>query len=310
VTTHFARLTLRERLALPGHLRALLEAGEIPVEAYLDGLLALADDPHPRMAEAIAPGLDGLARVVVEPDDRARFARYVQRVLSPYLEQVGLAPRPGEPRQAALLRSRIVPILADEGRDARIRARARAAAEAFLAGDTSAWTAEEMRVLLPIASWDADAEHWERLRAALAAVRSPTLRRNLVTALGSFEAPALVERSLGLMLDGTLRAGDWRTLARALRRPALPAAWGFVREHHAALVKRLGPVAAAHLPAVARGFCSERERDAVEAFFRRQPPLPGRERNVALTLEDVERCAEARDTIAAPLVAWLQTLEG
>jgi len=304
---HLASLSIRERLSLPGDLRALLEAGEIPVEAYLDGLLALSADPHRRMAEAIVPGLDGLARAVAD-GDRERFAAYVRRVLSPYLDRIGLAPRAGEPRDATLLRSRVVPILADEGRDRAIRARARRVADAFLDGDASAYTEEEVRVFVPMASWDAGAAHWERLLAALRSTDSPTLRRTLLVALGSFEDPALVRRSLDLGLDGTLGTSDWRTVLSSIRREARPEAWAFIQEHHDALVGRLGPVAAAHLPGIASGFCSRRERDAVERFFRSQPPLPGRERNLDLALEDVERCAEARETIAGPLGRWLAAL--
>jgi alanyl aminopeptidase len=304
---HRANLSLRERIALPGGLRALLEAGEIPVETYLEGLLALSADPHRRVVEAIVPGLNGLARAV--PDgDREAYARYVRRVLGPHLERIGLAPRDGEPRDAAQLRSRIVPTLADEGRDPAIRARARRVADAFLDGDAAAYTAEEIRVFLPMASWDADAAHWERLHAALRATDSPTLRRNLLSALGAFEDPALVRRSLALVLDGSLRAGDWRTVASSIRREALPDAWAFVRENHDALVARLGPVAASHLPGLASGFCTRAERDAVERFFRAQPPLPGRQRNLELALEDVERCAEARETLEEPLGRWLAAL--
>jgi len=304
---HLGSLSIRERLALPGGLRALLEAGEIAVEGYLDGLLALSADPHRRMAEAIVPGLSGLARAVRD-DDQASFARYVRSVLSPYLERIGLVPREGESRDATLLRSRLVPTLADEGRDPGIRERARRVADAFLDGDASAYTAEEIRVFLPMASWEAGAPHWERLLAAFQASDSPTLRRNLVTALGSFEDPTLVRRSLTLLLDETLRAGEWRVLASAIRREARPEAWAFVQEHHEALVARLGPVVAAQLPGIANGFCTRAERDAVERFFRSQPPLTGRRHNLDLTLEDVERCAEARETIAGPLGSWLAAL--
>ncbi|MBW2444852.1 MAG: ERAP1-like C-terminal domain-containing protein [Deltaproteobacteria bacterium] len=305
--THLDRLTLRERLALPGNLRALLEAGEIEVEAYLDGLLALSADPHRRMAEAIVPGLNGLSRVVDEAEHEP-FAKYVRRVLGPYLDRIGVEPRAGEPNDATLLRSRLVRAIAGEGRDPMLRARARAAVAALLAGDTTAYTAEELRVFLPMGSWDADAAHWGQLLAALQSTKSPTLRRNLLAALGSFDDPELVKRSLRLVLDGTLRASDWSTVAGSIRRPAHPGAWAFIESHHAALVERLGPVAAAGLPRMAGSFCSRREHDAVEAFFKRQPPVPGRKRNLDLTLEDIERCAEARETVGGPLQVWLAAL--
>ena len=300
-------LGVRERLALPGGLRALLEAGEIGVVAYLEGLLALSADPHRRMAEALAPGIKSLSRIVDEPeaDD---FAHFTRRALSSYLERIGLEPRPDEPRDAPLLRARLVPVLAEAGRDAGIRARARRAADDFLAGDASAWDAEELRVLLPVASWQADAAHWQRLRAALDASDSPALRKTVLSALGSFDDPALAVRSLELVLDGSVRATDWPALSGAVRRPALPGVWAWLRRNHDALAARLGPMAAARLPTLAAGFCSLGERDEVETFFQGLAPVPGRGRNLALALEDVERCALARDAIGEPMKRWLAAL--
>jgi alanyl aminopeptidase len=297
-------LDVRERLALPGGLRALLEAGEIGVVAYLEGLLALSADPHRRMAEALAPGIQSLARIVEEAEAED-FARFVRRALSPYLERIGLAPRAGEPRDAPLLRARLLPVLADAGRDAAIRERAGQAADDFLAGDASAFDAEELRVLLPVASWQADAAHWERLRAALDASESPALRQTVLSALGSFDDPALAVRSLELVRDGALRPTDWAALSGALRRAALPGVWAWLRRNHDALAARLGPLATARLPALASGFCSLAERDEVEAFFGGTAPVPGRDRNLALALEDVERCALARDAVGAPMKQWL-----
>jgi alanyl aminopeptidase len=90
-----------------------------------------------------------------------------------------------------------------------------------------------------------------------------------------------------------------------LRRAALPGVWVWLRSNYDALAARLGPLSAARLPALASGFCSLAERDEVEAFFRGAAPVPGRERNLALALEDVERCALARDAVGAPMRQWL-----
>jgi len=305
---HRGALTLREKLALPGSLRALLEAGEIGVAGYLEALLDLSEERHRRIVEAIVPGLAGLARLLdgagASEPVHTDLAAYVQRVLGPHLDRIGLVPPAAEPAEATLLRARLIPILADLGRDEAVRARARNVAEAFLAGDRTA-DGETLRVLLPVASRDAGPLHWERLRLALEASESPALRQTLVRALASFEDPALVERTLGLVLDGTLRASDWGAALGAVRRPVRPAAWRWITRHHDALVERLGPMRAARLPQVASTFCSRERHEAVAAFFRRATPVPGLERNLALALEDVERCLHARERVEGPLRDWL-----
>lgn len=306
---HRASLRLRERLALPGGLRALLEAGAIPTEVYLDGLLALSEDGHRRMAEAIVPGIWSLSRALEERDE-PHFASFVVRVLGPHLEAIGLVPAVTESRDAALLRSRLVPALADLGRDEAIRDRARRAADAFLDGEAPGFTPEELHVLVPMASWDGDLAHWQRLRDALESAERPARRRRLAAALGSFDDPALAVRSLELLLDGTLRASEWGAVAGSPRRPARQAVWEWVTRNHDALVQRLGDLRAAQLPRLAAGLCTQSDRDAVEAFFRRRPSQPGRRRNLALALEDIERCIRARETLLPPMRRWLASLEG
>ena len=307
VRTHWRRLALSERLALPGGLRALLEAGHVSTATYLDGLLALSKDGHRRMAEAITPGLWSLSRALDEADEEA-FAHFVTRALGPYLEQIGLVPAVSESRDAGQLRARLLPALGDLGRDRRILERARRAADAFLAGEAKGYTVEELRVLVPMASWEGDAAHWERVRSALVRADRPARRQRLVSALGSFDDPALAVRSLELVLDGTLRASEWGGVAGGTRRTARRAVWEWTAANHDALVARLGRIRGASLPRMASGLCSERDHEAVERFFEGKPALPGRQLNLALALEDIERCIQARETLAPPMREWLAEL--
>ncbi|NNL65310.1 MAG: hypothetical protein HKP30_03605, partial [Myxococcales bacterium] len=232
---------------------------------------------------------------------------FTRLALGPHLERIGLVPRPGEPRDAMLLRSRLVPALADMGQHDGIRVRAREAADAFLEGDTLGFTSEELRVLVPLASWDGDLVHWQRLHTALLATDRPARRRNLVAALGSFDDPTLAVKTLELVLDGTLRAEEWGAVS-GTRPRARDGVWDWVTRNHDALVARLGELRAANLPWIAARFCSEERRMEVEAFFRGLPPQPGRKRNLALALEDVERCSAARETLGEPMRAWLAGL--
>ena len=56
-TVYRDRLSVAERVALPGHLSALFEAGELDVATFLDALRALAKDPHPLVTKGIISGL-------------------------------------------------------------------------------------------------------------------------------------------------------------------------------------------------------------------------------------------------------------
>ena len=82
-------------------------------------------------------------------------------------------------------------------------------------------TRDLARIALPLAAKRGDAALFDRLRAVVEApahARGPRDRRS--GALAAFDDPALIKRTLGLVLDGTIRAQDLRYLfpAFGLRR--------------------------------------------------------------------------------------------
>ena len=70
------------------------------------------------------------------------------------------------------------------------------------------------------------------------------------------------------------------------------ATWSWVKANFPALVGRAPDVRKPGLPGLARGFCSDEERNEAEAFFTDNAELmPGYERSLAQTLEAIELCA-------------------
>ncbi len=160
--------------------------------------------------------------------------------------------------------------------------------------------------VLPVAAWGGDAALWQRLRTALDDDIDPITRVAIIGALGAFEDPKLATRSLELLLDGTLRAQDFRTVARSIRRPARDAAWDWMTGNHPAIVERIGKQSAAALPWMAGGFCSAEARAKVAAFFGEPDHAPeGTARNLSLVLEEIDRCAARRARLSPAVKAWL-----
>ena len=161
-------------------------------------------------------------------------------------------------------------------------------------------------MFLPIAARYGDATLWGQLMKRVPQASSPAVRTILIRSLGSFEDPALVRRSLGGVLDGTLRTQDFGTLAGSIRRAARPAAWQWLTENYNQLVEKLGPTGASYLPRMATGFCSPERHAEVKTFFAEHEGVPeGTERNLNLALEDIERCVRQREAIREPLREYL-----
>jgi alanyl aminopeptidase len=307
LTTHRARLTPRETAALPDHLRALLLADAVDLDTYLDGLTALAAEPGRQVIGGVTGGLATLHHVAVDASNRAAFAAFVRGLLGPHLRRVGVEPKAGEPLDARLVRPMLVRALAGLGDDAALGARGLEVARRFVA-DPDAVPAVEVEQWLAIGARDADAALWEGLVAAAERAATPDKRAAAIAALGAVAQPGLLQRSLGLVLDGTLRAQDWRTLLGGLRdEPAVrDAVWSWFTGNYDALVARLGAEAAPRLPSIGAGFCNAGDRARVAAFFadpRRAPD--GTARNLGLALESIDRCVRLNERTARALATRL-----
>ena len=297
-------LSLPERVALPGNLRALLEADAIDVESALDALVPLARDANPRVVSGATGVLWSLDQWAGDDPPSEAFAGWVRTVLGPQLARVGVDAVPGESAADQLVRASVVPALAELGRDPDLAARAGAVAERYLTGEPV--PEQTLSLLLSVAARDGDQKLWERLVKALPAAESPAERKALVRALGSFEDGWTVARSLGLVLDGRLREQDYRTLAWSVRRTALPQAWLWLTRNYEQLGAELGPMTAASLPWLASGFCHAERREEVRAFFAAAADPPaGTRRNAALVVESIEQCANMRARVRPPLEALL-----
>src|SRR5262249_17463819 len=81
--------------------------------------------------------------------------------------------------------------------------------------------ADLARIALPLAAKRGDAALFDRLKGVVAHPPTPEIRILALVGLTGFDDPALIERTLGLVLDGTVKAQDLRYLFPALGlRPA------------------------------------------------------------------------------------------
>jgi alanyl aminopeptidase len=311
VVRHKSELEVSERIALPGHYGALLEAGVLPLAHYMDALAVLASDERRQVVGAAAGALTRLYDVAIADSassEAAAFGAALRAMLAPQLDSIGVLPSAGESTDARLRRASVLPALANVGRDPWIRTRARSVTESFIADPTSA-DEETLGLLLPIAAIDGDEELWKALVALVANPPSPALRSTLVRSLARFENPKLLRRSFDLLLDGGLRAQDYRTLAGRVPAARRRVAWAWLEDHYAELLPLLGPMTATEIPEIASGLCTKADHERVAAFFAAAKDAPaGTARNAGLVVEDIARCARLRSAIQPELAASLGRL--
>jgi hypothetical protein len=158
-----------------------------------------------------------------------------------------------------------------------------------------------------------DAELHAALTRLATTTRSPAVRTSALAGLSSFRSPELLRRSLDLLLDGSLRAQDYRSIVSEPiadeRTHAL--VWQWLVESEPRLVEVLGARMAEQLPWVVAGACTPEAREAGRQHFAASTHLgPGAQHNLDQALETAARCIELRRRHAASIAARLASTSG
>jgi alanyl aminopeptidase len=215
------------------------------------------------------------------------------------------------------LREKLVPFVASAGEQKELIDEAEKLARAWLqhreTKPDQSIAPEMVGPLLDTAAEFGDRDLFNLLRTTAIHEHEPSVREALLDALGSFRNPELAAAALDLVLSkdfdpresfyallfGPLAYGETRDVP-----------FEFVKQHLDALLKILprevGEDYAAVLPNVGRGFCDVKRRDELNSFFAdRVKGYTGGPRALAQTLEGIDLCISARNTLTPELTAFL-----
>ena len=303
-----ADLPVAERLAGLDDGLGLSEAGDLPLADMLALAEVQAQHPDRRVVEQAMQVLSAARRLITPGDPSgqttpaaqtasAAYSAQWQRAVGSRARALGWRPLPTDSDDDRLLRSTLLPALAELGDDSALQTEARALTERWLT-EPSSLDAALRAAVLASAALRGDAALFDALRAALAGSSDRSERRDLISALGHFKTPALAERARALLLDEAIdiREAQWPLLRPQSADPAqFDGLLRFMQQHHADLVRRLGRDEPAWLPEHLDQACGEddaRRIDAVFAPFAKQ--FQGAARVLAQTLESVRLCAAWR----------------
>jgi aminopeptidase N len=255
----------------------------------------------------IVDSLAGVDRALVDDAARPAFARFVRSLLGPIGRRPGWSPKPGESDDQKLLRDAVVGALGALGNDDWALERAKRVADAWLR-DPMHVDADLARLALPLSAKRGDAAWFERVVAVLKAPKTPEMRVIALAGLTGFEDPALIERTLGLTLDGTIKTQDFRYVLSPLgsRRATRDVTYAWIERHFDELAKVVPSFLRARLINVAAAMCTEERVHAVDAFLRpRIQSLEGAEKNARQSVEEGLRCAALAAKESAATSSWL-----
>ena len=300
-------MSVRERVGFVGNASALLDAGSLRGDEFLELLLPFARDPEPPVVAAVLDSLQKVKRAFVTPDLETTFAGYVRRLLAPSLERIGMERRAGEAEGVSLLRPDLLLWLGRDGRDPAVLAYAAKVTAAYL-NDPAGADPSIAGVALKLRALSGDRALFDEYRRRLEAATVPADRERFLTALGYFRAPELVEEALRFAAAGPLRPQEMfeipQAVGTAVAEEARP--YRFVTENYEAIRAKLPPMFLVFMTHFANGCSEERARQA-SAFFSEAPhSVPGTDKEMAKVAEGVRDCASLRSREGAVVEAYLR----
>jgi alanyl aminopeptidase len=306
--TSLAKLSEQERFGLVSNSWAAVWSGDLAVSDYVDLLRNFKKETSKVVWGQIVESLASLDRSVVSDATRPAFAKMVRDLVGPTAHRLGWTPKKGEPDEQKLLREAALGSLGFIGNDDWALSEGKRVAEAWLA-DPLKVDADLARIAVPLAARRGDAALFDRLVAVLKNPKTPEIRLIALSGLTAFEDPALVERTLGLTLDRTLKTQDIRYVFSPLgtRRPTRDTTYAWIEKHFDELTKVVPSFIRARLVHVAGAMCDKDRVHAVESFLRpRVEKLEGAEKATKQAIEEGLRCAALAEKEGAPTTAWLQ----
>ncbi len=312
-----SHLSVAERVGVLGDVDLLVGDGENPAGTALALVPEFSKDSAPQVVEAAADIAALLKSKSVPGDLREKGARFIRNEFGARAMALGWLAKPGDSDDARMLRERLVPFVASAGEQNELIDEAEKLARAWLQNRE---TKPEQRIapemlgpLLDTAAEFGDRGLFNLLRTAAIHEHDPSVREELLDALGSFRNPELAAAALDLVFSKDFDPREsfytllFGPLAYAETRNV---PFEFVKQHLDALLKLLprevGEDYAAVLPSVGRGFCDVKRRDELNSFFAdRVRDYTGGPRVLAQTLEGIDLCISARRTLAPELTAFL-----
>jgi len=298
----FARLDEREQRVYADSVVAAYGAGNLTVSQFLSALPQFASAPVRQTATAGMGNIEWISEYLL-PDDKARaaFRTKVAAIYRPRLQQLGLAPKAGEPDDDALLRASLVGFFAQTLEDKDVRAQMGKAGRAVLGldGDGALHldaVPQDLRgTALTVAVQDGGKAAFDAAEKHFRASQDAVLRSQLLQAMGSTRDAALNERVRALVFEqGLLRRNEIfpAVVGQAGEAETRPALRAWIDAHFKELEAKLAPAGAAIVGLYSAGMCSEAEAADLEArFAARVADIEGGPRQLKQVAEAIRMCA-------------------
>ena len=306
-----ATLPGREAMAFADSLWADFAAGRADFATVMRAAEALAGNTERLAALNLGYQLQGLADTMLTPAQRIAYARVMAKLYTPQLAAIGFDPRassaPGEAATTVSRREALVPVVARQARDPKVRAALRTAADAFVAGDAAALAPAYRGTALAVGVEDGGRAFIDRLWPILLKSQDPLFRGQAARALGAAAGADIAHVQALAMGDGLQSLERTNVLASLAANPlARDATTAFVAKNFTRVVESFPGFARTGIIGFYDGYCTAADAARVEALVRPNlKTLGGGELELSQTKERIGQCAALKDARGGQIAAVL-----
>ena len=304
-------LSPAERLSVAGDVRAAFEMGRLDASQAMRLVEEFSTDSERSIVGETVALASKIGRLTTE-EQKPMWRTWVRDVFGERARALGWLPKDGEDGETRLLRTSLVPFVADGGEDPALLAEAQKLADLWL-NDRSAVPSAIVAPVLRSAASVGGVEFIERLQAELAKETDRRRRSRIFGALGGAEQTDAARAALKTVADESIDLRESLSVLQGLGGTRTRSvAVAFVDEHFDDIIRRMPDrgvrSAASTLPSVFGQGCGEEDAAQLEAMLgERVAPYTGGPRAVSETAEALRLCGALREAQSGDVVSYLRS---
>jgi puromycin-sensitive aminopeptidase len=270
-----SRLSAVERFTLVNDTWAATLAGLTSLEDYVGLIELLREEDDVNVWTTVIGSAHHLERILDDAQCRILEQR-LRALLSPVVERLGWAPKPGESELTSQLRGDLIGALGTVANDRACQERAR---KLFTQYENSPDSVDRNLIpaLVAIVAHGGTASDYERFYNKFKTAKTPQEETRYLFALAGFPLPELIARTLDLTVSGEVRTQNSPYLMRGilLNKRARASAWSFMKSHWEEMLRQYPDNAIPRMCEGIVGLVSHELEAAAREFFAKHPVKQG-----------------------------------
>jgi aminopeptidase N/puromycin-sensitive aminopeptidase len=299
-----ARLTVPERIALIEDAWAMSRAGRTPIAGFMDLVHSLKNEHDISVLDLLAEHLDYAGAALISADQNVAYHKFIRDQFGALARDTGWNASPSDSDETKALRASLLRILGNAD-DPDALATALKLVQQYFKDPTSV-EGTLVGSAFQVTAGHGDTTLYNQLYSRLAKADSTQEYNLCLNALALFDDPALAQRTLGLVHQGSIRQENYpRIFSTLLENPSTrDAAWAYLKLHWEDLAEKVTSFGGYGAVTALGSSCSAAMRGDVQQFFSNHA-APGAERAVQQSLEGIDACLAFKQAQQSSMASWM-----